>query len=206
MTKIVAPDVRVKSFSGPRQALRFGTILVMICSLAACVVTPTEPTGAESSGSVKSSTGMTAAVDMYNSRNYPGAIREFDKISNSETASANSRRLAHLGSAMVYLSNDKKWHSLENAKLSLVAAGQVVPDADEEFNLETDLLYDAITAVIGTESKYVALQSKSGNSGAEVAQLKKERDDLEAERDELLAEQKSLNEALEKLKELTLGN
>ena len=60
--------------------------------------------------------------------------------------------------------------------------------------------------MIGTESKYVVLQSKSGNTGAEVTQLKQERDALQTERDDLLAEQKSLNEALEKLKQLTLGN
>lgn len=206
MTKIVAPDVRMKSFAGFRQALRFGTILTVVCGLAACVVTPTQPSVAEPVGIVKPGMGMMAAIAMYDSRNYPSAIKKFDKISSSEDASANNRRLAHLGQAMVYLSNDAKWHSLENAKMSLVAAGQVVPEANEEFNIETDLLYDAITSVIGTESKFVVLQSKSGNSGAEVTQLKRERDELEAERNELLAEQKNLNEALEKLKQLTLGD
>lgn len=206
MTKSVTPVVHLRTLPGSRQVFRFAAIFTLLFSLSACVVTPTEPTDGSSTVSPPPSEGISAAVDMYNTRNYPGAIREFGEISKSETASANDRRLAHLGAAMVYLGNDANWHSLENAKMSLVSAGQVVPDAYEEFNLETDLLYDAISSVIGTESKYVVLQSKSGSSGAEVTQLKQERDALEAERDELLAEQKNLNEALEKLKQLTLGN
>ncbi len=206
MTRTVTSVASLTALCGPRQVFSFAAIITIFFGLSGCVVTPTEPTVVDSAASAPPSEGMTAAVHMYNTRNYPGAVREFRKISNSESASANDRRLAHLGAAMVYLGNDANWHSLENAKMSLLSAGQVVPDADEEFNLETDLLYDAISAVIGTESKYVVLQSKSGNTGAEVTQLKQERDALQTERDDLLAEQKSLNEALEKLKQLTLGN
>lgn len=206
MTQTVTATDLSRPFFAPRQVLRFVTLFLLVSCLTACVVTPTEPTVTEPGQVDTANNSMATAVDMYNSDNYSGAMKEFANVISSAGSSANDRRLAHLGNAMVYLSNDEQWHSLENAKMSLVDAGQVVPGANEEFNIETDLLFDAITAVIGTESKYVVLKSKSGNSGAEVVQLKKERDQLAAERDELLAEQKSLNEALEKLKQLTLGN
>jgi len=50
------------------------------------------------------------------------------------------------------------------------------------------------------------LKAKTINSNVEIAKLKKERDVLVMERNELLKEQQALNEALEKLKNLTLGN
>ena len=95
---------------------------------------------------------------------------------------------------------------VSSVALALAAVGLVSPGAGKEFAAETDLLMDAGTDVIGTESKYTELQSQTGNSSAEVAKLKRERDALAAERDELLEEQKGLNEAIEKLKQLTLGN
>ena len=97
---------------------------------------------------------------MYNTRNYTGAVREFDTIITDADASANSRRLSHLGKALIYLSTDKNWHSVENAKMSLNSAGQVVPEGDEEFAVETDMFMDSIAALIGAESEYQELQSK----------------------------------------------
>ena len=193
-------------YCSPGQILKIATSIVVICSLVACAAVPTEPVAAKPSSRASSHSSMAAAATKYNTRDFSGAFKEFDTISSDDSASANSRRLAHLGKALVYLGKDAKWHSLENAKMSLVSAGAVVPDGDGGFDVETDLLMDAVSAVIGSESKFVALKSKSGNAGAEVTQLKEERDALAAERDGLLAEQEVLNEALEKLKKLTLGN
>jgi hypothetical protein len=173
----------------------------MLGSLVACAVTPTK-----SSQAAGSKTGLAATADLYNNRDYPDAIRAFDNVIADTGTNANDRRLAQLGKALVYLSDDENWHSLENAKMALVAAGQVAPAGDGEFAIETDMLMDAVSAVIGTESKYVALQATSGDSNAQIARLKRERNTLTAERDELLADQKALNEALEKLKQLTLGD
>ena len=206
MTELATPNVFLKSLSSPARFFRLLTTTVVIGSLVACATSPTRSTSAEPAAKAKPVTGIEAAADMYNSRNYPGAIREFNNIIADKDASANSRRMANLGKSLVYLGNDKKWHSLENAKMALISAGQVAPQDNEEFEIETDMLMDAISAVIGTESKYVVMKGKSSGSNSQVTQLKEEMAAVEAERDELIAEQKRLNEALEKLKELTLGN
>ena len=206
MTELVTPNVLLKSLSPAARFFRLLTTTMVIGSLVACATSPTKSTSAKPVAKAKPVTGIEAAADMYNGRNYPGAIREFNNIIADKDASANSRRLANLGKSLVYLGNDKKWHSLENAKMSLISAGQVAPLDNEEFEIETDMLMDAISAVIGTESKYVVLKGKSSGSNTQVTQLKEEMAAVEAQRDELIAEQKRLNEALEKLKELTLGN
>ena len=206
MIKTLNPLFFPKPFSVPGHALRLLAAIVLSGSLAACAVAPTEPASSGSSDQVASKTGLAAASDMYNSRNYSGAIREFDNVISAEGASANDRRLSHLGKSLVYLGNDAKWHSIDNAKLSLQSAGQVAPEGDEEFSVETDLLMDAISNVIGTESKYVVLQGKTTGSGAQISELRREIDGLKTENSDLLAEQKVLHDALEKLKELSLGN
>ena len=206
MIKIVTPTVLFKSVFVWGRVSRLVTVVLMLSGLAACAVAPTEPADSGAAERVESSAGIAAAIDMYNADNFPGAIEEYDNIISHEGSSASDQRLAHLGKAMVYLGNDENWHSMENAKMSLIAAGQVVPGSDGEFTAETDLLMDALSAAIGTESKYVALQAKSGNSGTEVKRLRQENATLKEQRDELLAEQKRLNEALETLKQLTLGN
>ena len=206
MTPIINPLVFMNSFSVSGRVSRFLVISLMLSLLVACAAAPIEPAVTEATEPPAASTGLTVAADMYSNRDYPGSIKGFENVITDQGASANDRRLAHLGKALVYLSNDEKWHSIENAKMSLLSAGQVAPGDNEEFNIETDLLMDAVSAVIGTESKYVVLLAKSGGSGAQVTELKQDLDVMTKERDELLAEQKSLNEALEKLKKLTLGN
>ena len=185
---------------------RLITTILLVSALLACAVTPTQQSIPQSSAGAKESTGISSAAAMYDTRNYPDAIREFENIIRDDSSSANSRRMAHLGRAMVYLGNDENWHSLENAKMALMSAGQVTPEDGEEFAVETDMLMDAVSAVIGTESKYSVLMAKSSGSGGQNAELRRELDAVKAERDELVEEQKMLNEALEKLKELTLGN
>jgi hypothetical protein len=206
MTEFVTPNVFCKPLSVPAKFFRLLTTTMIIGSLVACATSPTKTASAKPVAKTKPVTGIEAAADMYNSRNYPGAIREFNNIIADKDASANSHRMANLGKSLVYLGNDKKWHSLENAKMALISAGQISPGDNEEFEIETDMLMDAISAVIGTESKYVVLKGKTSGSSTQVTQLKEEMAVVEAERDELIAEQKRLNEALEKLKELTLGN
>jgi len=206
MIRIVTPTVSPNAFVATGRAFRLVTGIVMLSVLAACAATPSKPATTESTTQAKARTGMDAAANMYNSGDYGNAVREFDNIISDNDSSANNRRLAHLGKALVYLGNDSDWHSIANAKMSLISAGQVAPEGDEEFSVETDLLMDAVSAVIGSESKYTMLKERSGGSNTQVAKLKEEAVALEAERDELLEEQIALHEALEKLKELTLGN
>ncbi|MCW8924992.1 MAG: hypothetical protein OQJ84_01950 [Xanthomonadales bacterium] len=202
-----APRITITRYASLAGSISRPIIAALFLSnLVACAVTPGAATPVEQVTQPGLDNGITGATDLYNSQDYSSAIEEYDKVIKSSGASANERRLAHLGKALVYLGNDENWHSLDNAKLALVSAGQVVAATGEEFAAETDLLMGAVTDVIGTESKYIELQSKTGNSSAELGRLKKERDALKAERDQLLKEQKALNEALEKLKSLTLGD
>lgn len=191
--------------TGFSQIWRLATGTLLLTGLVACATVPSESVDSAAVADVPDM-GLASANVLYNTRNYTGAVREFDTIITDPDASANSHRLSHLGKALIYLSSDKKWHNIENAKMSLHAAGQIVPESDEEFAVETDMFMDSIAALIGSESEYLELRAKSGNSGAEIARLKKERNALTAERDQLLEEQQALNNALEKLKNLTLGS
>ena len=205
MTKTNTPTVYLKPFTGMDQVLRLVITILIFGNLVACAVAPAERTEPEPTSQVEIHGSLVSAADMYSTRNYPGAIREFSDITIDEGESANNRRMAHLGKALVYLGNDKNWHNIENAKVSLMSAGSVVPEANEEFTVETDLLMDAVSTAIGIESEYAVLMAKSKNSSAEITELRREIDSLKAERGKLVAEQKLLNEALQKLKELTLG-
>jgi hypothetical protein len=200
------PTSHSKLFPATGQAIRLISAIFMVSSLVACATAPTPQAATQSTVRAQDSTGISSAAAMYNTNNYPGAIREFDAIIASGTSSANSRRLAHLGKAMVYLGKVESWHSIENAKMSLMSAGRVAPEDGEEFAVETDMLMDAVSSVIGTESKYTVLMAKSSGFGQQNAELRRELDALKTEREELLKNQKMLNDALEKLKELTLGN
>jgi len=205
MTNKVIPHVHLKTILVSGRLPRLLISLLMFGSLIACAVAPVDTSVSEAHEQVESKTGMAGAADMYNSRNYPGAIREFDNVISDAGSSANNRRLAHLGKALVYLGPDENWHSVDNAKLSLMSAGQIAPEGNQEFSVETDLLMDAVSAVIGTESKYAVLAAKTNDSGGEVKELRRELDAVKSERNVLLAEQDVLNEAIEKLKVLTLG-
>ena len=206
MTEFVVPEVFLRSLSSTGRMFRLVAATMIVSSLVACAVTPAKPVAAEPAEKVTPSITIEYAADMYNSRNYPDAINAFDNIISDKTSSANSRRLAHLGKALVYLGDDESLHSIENGKMSLISAGRVAPKDNEEFAIETDMLMDAVSEVIGTESKYMVLKGKANGSNAQLTGLQQELDAVEAERDELLAEQIILNEALEKLKQLTLGN
>jgi len=208
VTPIIIPDAgkALTKLTNISHTWRLATGILLLTSLVACATVPSGSADADATADHAPDMGLASANVMYNTRNYTGAVREFDTIITDPDASANSRRLSHLGKALIYLSTDENWHSIENAKMSLNASGQVVPESDEEFAVETDMFMDSITAFIGSESEYLELQAKSGNSGAEIARLKKERNALTAERDQLLKEQQALNDALEKLKNLTLGS
>ncbi|NNL95685.1 MAG: hypothetical protein HKO64_08700, partial [Xanthomonadales bacterium] len=56
-----------------------------------------------------------------------------------------------------------------------------------------------LSSLIGVEADITALNRQVSNSSVELGRLKQERDDL-------LAEQQRLNDALDKLKSLTIGN
>lgn len=185
---------------------RLATGIFMLSGVVACASVETQSPQPVVVETVLVHDELAGANFAYNTQDYETALKEFHSISLDPGASANSRRMAHLGQALIYLSSDKKFHSLDNAKLALRSAGQVELAENEEFSLAADMLVDAVNITIGTESRYAQLQSKSGNSSSEVVRLKAERDALLADNSKLQQEQVALRDALERLKNLTLGN
>lgn len=185
---------------------RLATGLFVLVSVVACATVDTQSAQPLAVETVEISDQLASAKMPYNTQDFDVALKEFHTISLDPDVSVSSRRMAYLGQALIYLSSDKNFHSVDNAKLALRSAGQVEPSENEEFSLAADLLLDAVNITIGTESRYAQLKSKTGNSNSEVARLKAERDALLAENSKLQQEQVSLRDALERLKNLTLGN
>ena len=196
----------MKLRSASEKLCRMGTGVFLLMGMVACATVETQPAPPAVVEKVVFDDGLASANFVYNTHDYEAAINEFKSIARNANVSASSRRMSYLGQALIYLSSDKKWHSLDNAKLALMEAGQVEPKENEEFSLASDLLMDSITITIGTESRYAELRSKSGNSSSEVVRLKAERDALLIDNSNLLKEQAALKDAHERLKNLTLGN
>lgn len=184
---------------------RLCTAVLLSTLLAACAETPTQPAATVPHKAVRGQ-GLDAASSLYEAREYDKALLQFDRVIAAPAASANSKRLAYLGKALIYLGNDEKWRNLDKAKLAISDAAKVKLGDGEQFTAEANMVRDAVMALAGSQSAYDALQTKTGGTGGEIARLKKQRDALVAERDALLEEQATLNQALEKLKELTLKN
>jgi hypothetical protein len=190
----------------PGEISRLALAVMVMVSVAACAVAPTGTSAPGSADYEVPGAGMAAAIDDYNKDDYPAAISGFDAVIADTGTSANDRRLAYLGKTLVYLGSDENLHSIENARQSLASAGQVAGADSKAFTVESELLMEALSTMVGMESRYVALLAISGDPSSEVEELERERDALAKERDELLAEREALNEALERLKQLTLGN
>lgn len=154
--------------------------------------TPTTTTSrsASAGGSVQ------AAYAQYSRRDFAGAASAYDAVTGNANASASDKRLAHLGKALVYLSTDAEWRDLDEAGKSLQMAESIDMGSS---SVETGMLMNAMSSLIGVESNISELDVKLANSTRENVRLKDERQ-------ELIAEQANLNEALEKLKTLTIGN
>ena len=131
MKEAVTPITKYASTNtSVKPALRLFAGTVLLATMAACTTVPTEPVETTPVVEEAPDYGLTSANVMYNTRNYSGAVGEFDALITDSESSANSIRLSHLGKALIYLSTDKNWHSIENAKMSLNAAGNVTPDSD----------------------------------------------------------------------------
>lgn len=190
----------------PGRSARLPIWALMLAGLSACASVTSELVEPESPVKQVPETDLASVSVKYSTGDNAGSMAGFDSIIASADSDANSRRLAHLGKALIYLGSDTYWHSIDNARRSLKAAGSVVPESGKEFAIETDMLMDSVAAQIDSESNYLEMQLKAGNTRAEITRLQKEHDALVQERDGLLKEQQALNEALEKLKNLTLGN
>lgn len=199
-------DTSMNNYSKGRTFCRLVIGIFVLSTVVACASVDQQAAQPDIVDNEVMDDDLTRANLAYNNDDYEAAIKQFHSISLDSNASANDQRTAYLGQALIYLSSDKKLHSLDNAKLALRSAEQVEATENDDFSLATDLLLDAINITIGTESRYTQLKSKSGNSSSEVVRLKAERDALLADNSKLLQEQENLKDALERLKNLTLGN
>lgn len=184
--------------TGLRIAMALLVTLVLGSGLS-CAVTPTADTAEPAAKPVTTrpvNAGLRSAYTNYEKRDYAAAAAEYDQLTASVDAKDSIQRLAHLGKALVYLSTDPHWRNLEAAGHSLQSA-EVLESGNK--NLETSMLMNALSALIVVESNISELDTKVANSAAEIARLKHQTETLKAE-------QVALNEALEKLKALTIGN
>lgn len=169
----------------------------LLASLISCAVTPTGDGGAAATPAPAKNTSnegdIRDAFDAYEKRQFADAYNAYERATASENVHA--AQLAHLGKALIHLSTDAQWRDVNKAALSLQAAESV----DAESNIETHMLINALSSLIGVEADISSLNRRVANSSVELGKLKEEREAL-------LAEQDRLNAALERLKNLTIGN
>jgi hypothetical protein len=139
--------------------------------------------------------GIAEAYSYFEGRDFAAAAAGFRAVADAGGSSDSDRQLAHLGLAMIHLSTDAEWRDVAEAGNALQAA-EAIENGD---NAGAGMLMTALSALIGAENNISELNTKVGNSSYEIAQLKEDKETMQAEQD-------ALNEALEKLKALTIGN
>lgn len=182
--------------------------LICVClsmGLVACATAPATSTS-KSSATAQPTPEFSSASKELKTRNYKEAVKQFDEIIEDGQTPSNERRLAYIGMALVYLSYDENWRSLKNARASLASAAKVPVPQGESLDHQTDMLMEAVVALIDSQAAYETIESQSGDTGYQITQLKKKNQALETELTALQKENKNLNEALEKLKKLTLDD
>ena len=176
------------------------TAALVMSSALSCAVAPTsdsEPVAqAKPTQTNTASSGVQAAYANYQKRDFAAAASGFEALANDERSNSESKRLALLGQALVHLSTDADYRNIDQAGSALQLAETMESNSA---SVETNMLMNALSALIGVEANISELNTKLANSSSEIAGMKQERE-------ELVAEQDALNEALEKLKALTIGN
>ncbi|NND43914.1 MAG: hypothetical protein HKN58_01225 [Xanthomonadales bacterium] len=182
-----------KHFPGPLTR-RFAPVVGTLF-LAACAMAPSKDNAQPEAEPVPTGSGpvdVVAAFDHFQRRDYVNAAAGYELAADG---TRQEQRLSHLGQALIHLSTDPRWRDLEAAAQHLQAAEELAEGA----GVETSMLITAMAGLVGVEKNISELNVKLANATAESARLKEEREML-------LAEQSALNEAIEKLKALTIGN
>lgn len=188
--------MKTPSFATNSRLAGSGLTLLATLLISACATAPTGPgTGSQPSEPVPVGSGPADVVEAfqhYQRRDFAAAKAGFEVAAEG---TRQEQRLGHLGQALIGLSTDSRWRDLDAATRHLQAA----EDLAEGSSVETSMLLEAMSALVSVEANINELNTKLANANAESARLKNERDDL-------VAEQAALNEAIEKLKALTIGN
>ena len=144
----------------------------------------------------KTSAAIKDAYASYERRDFAAAAAGYSAVIASGDGDTEDQLLANLGKALVYLSTDSEWRDVAEAGNALQAAEAIQSDSQ---GVESGMLMNALSALIGSEANISELNSKVANSAAETRKVQNELDAA-------IVEQDALNEALEKLKALTIGN
>lgn len=195
MKKYLACVQSSTSLLNHSKLLHFFSAFILFCCLAGCETT------AQNSVSTSES-NVSIPLISYNTDNYSSTVTELDNVIANKDSDANSIRLANLGKALIYMSNDKSFNNFKKAKQSLKDAQAVSLQGKEKFLTETNMLMDAVVALVSSKSKYFMLRANSSN----IIKLQQKNKSLITERNNLLNEQKTLKQAMEKLKQLALDN
>jgi hypothetical protein len=186
---------------GKAVILRAGIACLLAVSCVSCAVTETKPKAA----SISTSGIVGTAWSTYSHRDYAGAVSAFDQVISNKASSNDQQRQAWLGKALVYLSTDPDWRDLDKARAAVQSASDI-STGNESQSAGVNFFGSAVEGHINAESDNAELNAKVTELLRELEQSKSSLADLEAENKTLRAEQENLNVALEKLKELTLGN
>lgn len=174
-------------------------VLVLSSGLS-CAVTPTTQTqDADQQGQMSrraASAAIQEAFDQFSRRDFATAMSGFDNVADSANANPDDQRLAHLGKSLVYLSTDREWRDLDAAAMALQSAEDIPGGSNP---VQHGMLVNAVSSLIGAEKNNAELKGKVNNAAYELGKLKEALENQDAE-------VATLNEALEKLKDLTIGN
>ena len=176
-----------------------GLACFLAVSSVSCAVTEPAPTPVSSTKSVSFDDAWAA----YSHRDFAASISAFEQL--NENGSNEQQRQAWLGKALVYLSTDRDWRDLGKARSAVQSAADLA-SAGEAQSASVNLLGSAVEGHINAESDNAELNARINELLRELEQAKSSRESLAAENRKLLLEQEKLNAALEKLKQLTLGN
>ena len=201
--------LKMPGYSGSRKAtfltarnkalLSFSLACLLAVSSVSCAVTEPAPAPVATTQSVSFDDAWTA----YSHRDFTIAMSAFDQV--IENGSNDQKRQAWLGKALVYLSTDRDWRDLGQAQAAVQTASEF-SGTGEAHSATVNLFGSAVEGHINAESDNTELNARINELLRELEQAKSARDSLAAENRKLVAEQEKLNAALERLKQLTLGN
>lgn len=178
------------------------SVVFLGLGLAACaslVPHPTveTPTAAPVVTSHAHQADLASSYANYARGNESAALATLDTITRDPQSSAAATRNAHLAEALIRVNGAPTVRDTDAARAALQSA--VALDAQAGADPMTQYLAKAIDAALTAHTHTQQLQSQA-------RQLGRDKTDLRAQNDELTAQQAKLKAALEKLKQVTLGN
>ena len=186
------------------QRARWPVMLVASAALAACATAPKAPPPpapepvAAAPAKADHAADFRAAHDHYTQGRMAEAAAVFDQVIADQNAEAAAKRAAHLGKAMVHLSNDKQLRNLKSARADIVAAGEFVAGDQSGMGAVDAFWGSAVEQVLAAETSLADQKSKAAGASS------KDKAAWAEEKAALIAEQERLKAALEKLKKAAL--